>query len=170
MRALITDITEKTGRPPEEVCLAGNTVMEHLLLGLDVSGLGSYPFRPVSLEEQRLELFSPDVPRADAAVPSFIRLLPGISAFVGADILAAATGTVVTAGWVSGYGNYTVIDHGGGMMTAYGHQSQILVSVGQTVQQGELIGKVGSTGNSTGPHLHFEVYINGETVDPKSFF
>ena len=93
-----------------------------------------------------------------------------IPASMGADILAAATGTVVTAGWVSGYGNYTVIDHGGGMMTAYGHQSQILVSVGQTVQQGELIGKVGSTGNSTGPHLHFEVYINGETVDPKSFF
>ena len=88
VRALITDITEKTGRPPEEICLAGNTVMEHLLLGLDVSGLGSYPFRPVSLEEQRLELFSPDVPRVDAAVPSSIRLLPGISAFVGADILA----------------------------------------------------------------------------------
>nr|WP_302649233.1 peptidoglycan DD-metalloendopeptidase family protein [uncultured Agathobaculum sp.] len=93
-----------------------------------------------------------------------------IPAGYGADILAAASGTVVTAGWVSGYGNYTVIDHGGGMMTAYGHQSQILVSVGQTVTQGQLIGKVGSTGNSTGPHLHFEVYINGETVDPKSFF
>ena len=93
-----------------------------------------------------------------------------IPAGYGADILAAASGTVVTAGWVSGYGNYTVIDHGGGMMTAYGHQSQILVSVGETVTQGQLIGKVGSTGNSTGPHLHFEVYINGETVDPKSFF
>lgn len=93
-----------------------------------------------------------------------------IPAGYGADILAAATGRVVTAGWVSGYGNYTVIDHGGGLMTAYGHQSSILVSVGQTVTQGQLIGKVGSTGNSTGPHLHFEVYVNGSTVDPKSYF
>lgn len=93
-----------------------------------------------------------------------------IPAGYGAEILAAASGTVVTAGWVSGYGNYTVIDHGGGMMTAYGHQSSIAVSVGQTVTQGQVIGYVGSTGNSTGPHLHFEVYINGATVDPKSFF
>ena len=93
-----------------------------------------------------------------------------IPAGYGAEILAAASGTVITAGWVSGYGNYTVIDHGGGMMTAYGHQSSIAVSVGQTVTQGQVIGYVGSTGNSTGPHLHFEVYINGSTVDPKSFF
>ena len=93
-----------------------------------------------------------------------------IPAGYGAEILAAASGTVITAGWVSGYGNYTVIDHGGGTMTAYGHQSRIIVSVGQYVEQGQVIGYVGSTGNSTGPHLHFEVYINGETVDPKSFF
>ena len=93
-----------------------------------------------------------------------------IPASYGAEILAAASGTVTTAGWVSGYGNYTVIDHGGGTMTAYGHQSSILVSVGQYVQQGQVIGYVGSTGNSTGPHLHFEVYQNGSTVDPKSFF
>ncbi|MDO5141481.1 MAG: peptidoglycan DD-metalloendopeptidase family protein [Eubacteriales bacterium] len=93
-----------------------------------------------------------------------------IPAGYGAQILAAASGRVVTAGWVSGYGNYTVIDHGGGMMTAYGHQSSFAVSVGQTVSQGQVIGYVGSTGNSTGPHLHFEVYINGATVDPKSFF
>ncbi len=93
-----------------------------------------------------------------------------IPAGYGAEILAAASGKVVTAGWVSGYGNYTVIDHGGGMMTAYGHQSSIGVSVGETVTQGQVIGYVGSTGNSTGPHLHFEVYINGSTVDPKSFF
>lgn len=93
-----------------------------------------------------------------------------IPAGYGAEILAAASGTVITAGWVSGYGNYTVIDHGGGMMTAYGHQSSFAVSVGQTVTQGQVIGYVGSTGNSTGPHLHFEVYINGSTVDPKSFF
>lgn len=93
-----------------------------------------------------------------------------IPASYGAEILAAASGTVTTAGWVSGYGNYTVIDHGGGTMTAYGHQSSILVSVGQYVEQGQVIGYVGSTGNSTGPHLHFEVYQNGSTVDPKSFF
>ena len=93
-----------------------------------------------------------------------------IPASYGAEILAAASGTVTTAGWVSGYGNYTVIDHGGGTMTAYGHQSSILVSVGQHVEQGQLIGYVGSTGNSTGPHLHFEVSQNGSTVDPKSFF
>ncbi|WP_346704124.1 peptidoglycan DD-metalloendopeptidase family protein [uncultured Agathobaculum sp.] len=93
-----------------------------------------------------------------------------IPASYGAEILAAASGTVTTAGWVSGYGNYTVIDHGGGTMTAYGHQSTILVSVGQYVEQGQVIGYVGSTGNSTGPHLHFEVYQNGSTVDPKSFF
>lgn len=93
-----------------------------------------------------------------------------IPASQGAEILAAASGTVTTAGWVSGYGNYTVIDHGGGTMTAYGHQSSIIVSVGQQVSQGQVIGYVGSTGNSTGPHLHFEVYQNGSTVDPKSFF
>lgn len=93
-----------------------------------------------------------------------------IPASYGAEILAAASGTVTTAGWVSGNGNYTVIDHGGGTMTAYGHQSSIIVSVGQYVEQGQVIGYVGSTGNSTGPHLHFEVYQNGSTVDPKSFF
>ena len=93
-----------------------------------------------------------------------------IPAVYGAEILAAASGTVVTAGWVSGYGNYTVIDHGGGLMTAYGHQSSFAVSVGDVVTQGQVIGYVGSTGNSTGPHLHFEVYVNGATVDPKSYF
>ncbi len=88
----------------------------------------------------------------------------------GVPIVAAQSGTVTTAGWVSGYGNYTVINHGGGVMTAYGHQSAIQVSVGQAVSAGEQIGLVGSTGNSTGPHLHFEVYVNGATQDPKSYF
>lgn len=93
-----------------------------------------------------------------------------IPAPTGAPIVAAASGTVSTAGWVSGYGNYTVINHGGGVMTAYGHQSAIYVSVGQQVTAGDQIGAVGSTGNSTGPHLHFEVYINGSTVNPMSYF
>ena len=104
--------------------------------------------------------------------PAVVMTVEGedIPAGYGAQILAAASGTVVTAGWVSGYGNYTVIDHGGGLMTAYGHQSSFAVSVGDVVTQGQVIGYVGSTGNSTGPHLHFEVYVNGSTVDPKSYF
>lgn len=87
----------------------------------------------------------------------------------GAPIEAAAAGTVIYAGWLGGYGNLTVIDHGGGLATAYGHQSRIAVSVGQQVAQGEVIGYVGSTGHSTGPHLHFEVRVNGQAVDPLGY-
>jgi murein DD-endopeptidase MepM/ murein hydrolase activator NlpD len=87
----------------------------------------------------------------------------------GAPIAAAAAGTVIYAGWLGGYGNLTVIDHGGGLATAYGHQSRIVVSVGQNVAQGETIGYVGSTGHSTGPHLHFEVRVDGAAVDPLGY-
>ena len=88
----------------------------------------------------------------------------------GNPVIAAASGTVVKSYLSSSYGNYVVISHGGGLMTAYGHQSSFAVSVGDVVTQGQVIGYVGSTGNSTGPHLHFEVYVNGATVDPKSYF
>jgi murein DD-endopeptidase MepM/ murein hydrolase activator NlpD len=87
----------------------------------------------------------------------------------GTPIAAAASGIVIYAGWLGGYGNLTVIDHGGGLSTAYGHQSHIGVSVGQQVAQGEIIGNVGSTGHSTGPHLHFEVRVNGQAVDPLGY-
>ncbi len=92
-----------------------------------------------------------------------------LGAAYGTPIAAAAAGTVIYAGWMSGYGNLTVIDHGGGLATAYGHQSQISVSVGQSVSQGEIIGNVGSTGHSTGPHLHFEVRVDGQPVDPLGY-
>jgi murein DD-endopeptidase MepM/ murein hydrolase activator NlpD len=88
---------------------------------------------------------------------------------MGTTITAAASGTVISAGWYGGYGNYILIDHGGGMATGYGHCSQIFVSVGQQVQKGQAIGAVGSTGASTGPHLHFEVRINGKPVDPAQY-
>ena len=92
-----------------------------------------------------------------------------IGAGYNANIIAAASGTVITATYNSAYGNYVVIDHGGGVCTLYAHQSSMAVSVGQYVSAGQVIGYVGSTGYSTGPHLHFEVIINGSTVDPLGY-
>ena len=89
-----------------------------------------------------------------------------IAAPIGTPIWAAAAGTVIYAGWLSGYGSLVLVDHGNGLATAYAHASAILVVLGQQVSQGETIALVGSTGHSTGPHLHFEVRINGVAVDP----
>ncbi len=92
-----------------------------------------------------------------------------IAAPTGTPISAAASGTVIHAGWMGGYGNLVVIDHGNGLATAYGHQSSIAVGSGTYVSQGQTIGYVGSTGHSTGPHLHFEVRVNGAPVDPLGY-
>ena len=83
----------------------------------------------------------------------------------GAPIVAADGGTVVSAGWHGGYGNAVIIDHGGGVATLYGHQSRLAVGGGARVSRGQVIGYVGSTGMSTGPHLHFELRINGVPTD-----
>ena len=93
---------------------------------------------------------------------------PGIDIGVptGTPIHAAAAGTVIWCGWQSGYGNLVVIDHHNGLATAYGHQSRIAVGCNQDVAQGEVIGYSGCTGFCTGPHLHFEVRVNGTPVDP----
>jgi murein DD-endopeptidase MepM/ murein hydrolase activator NlpD len=99
------------------------------------------------------------------------RLHAGIDIGVpyGTPIHAAAAGTVVLAGWTGGYGNYTCIDHGDGLATCYAHQSAYAVSTGAHVSQGQVIGYVGSTGHSFGAHLHFEVRINGNPVDPLGY-
>ena len=86
----------------------------------------------------------------------------------GTPIKCSANGTVIMSTWYGGYGNCIIVDHGGGWSTLYGHCSALYVSKGKTVMQGTVIGAVGSTGMSTGPHLHFEVRYNGSPVDPRS--
>jgi murein DD-endopeptidase MepM/ murein hydrolase activator NlpD len=88
---------------------------------------------------------------------------------VGTPVHAAASGRVAIAGWVGGYGNYVCIQHSGSLSTCYGHNSSIGVSVGQSVSQGQVIAASGNTGNSTGPHVHFETRINGNPVDPMGY-
>jgi murein DD-endopeptidase MepM/ murein hydrolase activator NlpD len=87
----------------------------------------------------------------------------------GVPIRATASGTVTIAGWSGGYGKMVEIDHGNGLATRYGHLSEIDVDVGDTVRGGGIVGKLGSTGRSTGPHLHYEVRVKGEAVDPQKF-
>ncbi|NLL85388.1 MAG: peptidoglycan DD-metalloendopeptidase family protein [Syntrophomonadaceae bacterium] len=92
-----------------------------------------------------------------------------IGAPMGAKIVAADSGKVMFAGWQGGYGQTIIIDHGAGMSTLYAHQSKFAVSSGQSVNKGDVIGYVGSTGWSTGPHLHFEVRVNGNPTNPMSY-
>jgi len=92
-----------------------------------------------------------------------------INAERGAVVVSAAVGTVIFAGWHGGYGQLITIDHGGGLTTRYAHLLKMEVAVGQQVTQGQLIGQVGSTGRSTGPHLHYEVRLNDEAVNPRAY-
>ena len=117
-----------------------------------VSGPITSPFGPRCLEG--VCGFHPGI---DIGVPS------------GTPIEAAADGTVIYCGWEQGYGNFVLIDHGNNLVTGYGHQSRIAVSCGEHVQQGQVIGYSGCTGFCTGPHLHFEVRVNGTPVDPLGY-
>jgi murein DD-endopeptidase MepM/ murein hydrolase activator NlpD len=92
-----------------------------------------------------------------------------VSAPTGRPIVAAQTGRVIQSGWMGGYGNSVVIDHGGGFTTVYAHMSRIAASNGSSVSRGTVIGYVGSTGNSTGPHLHFETRVNGSPQNPRRY-
>jgi murein DD-endopeptidase MepM/ murein hydrolase activator NlpD len=99
------------------------------------------------------------------------RMHEGIDIAVGqgTPVHAAAAGTVIYAGWMDGYGNLVVVDHGNGLSTAYGHNSTLASSVGEAVTAGQVIAYSGSTGHSTGPHVHFEVRVNGSPVDPLGY-
>lgn len=88
----------------------------------------------------------------------------------GTPIYATANGTIMSAGWKQGYGNCVEINHGYGYVTLYGHMSAIKTNVGKTVKRGEVIGLVGSTGKSTGPHLHYEVHLRGEIMNPANYY
>lgn len=92
------------------------------------------------------------------------------SAPVGSDVYATGDGTVVKVGWETGYGNTVEIDHGFGYMTRYAHLSEFRTQVGKKVVRGEVIAGVGSTGKSTGPHLHYEVHVKGEVVNPVNYY
>jgi len=93
-----------------------------------------------------------------------------IGAGLGTNVLAAEGGKVLTAGWNNSYGYYITINHGGGLVTLYAHNSKLLVSKGDNVTRGQVIAKCGSTGNSTGPHIHFEVQKNGSLQNPMNYF
>jgi murein DD-endopeptidase MepM/ murein hydrolase activator NlpD len=94
-----------------------------------------------------------------------------IAAPTGAPVYAAADGVVVKSqsGWNGGYGNVVIVDHGSGIMTLYGHNSSLASSYGQEVKRGDVIAYVGNTGNSTGPHCHFEVRVNGVPQNPRGW-
>jgi len=92
-----------------------------------------------------------------------------ISVPTGTPVKAAGKGVVIYAGWLSGYGKVVIIDHGYGIQSVYGHNSEILVRVGQSVKRGDIIAKSGNTGRSSGPHVHFEIRVNGNPVNPMKY-
>ena len=133
----------------------------------------------IAAMHQRLSAVTPSIWPSSGDVSSPFGLRWGGSDFhpgidiandYGTPIYAAADGVVTEAGWNSGgYGNMVDIDHGNGIWTRYGHAQEVVVTAGQTVKKGQVIAYMGSTGFSTGPHVHYEVHVNGEVVDPSSY-
>ncbi len=151
-------------------------------LGLDMpqleaatprAGMGG-PFVPVKLSANagafERQLYRINITRAQVErLNRTLALVPYRNASTGGPVRATANGKVVSSGWSGGYGRMVEIDHGNGLSTRYGHLSEINVKVGDTIKIGQVIGAVGSTGRSTGPHLHYETRIDGEAVDPQKF-
>lgn len=179
----------------ENQIVAGNNLGPHLIIGqkiivpggkkITTTAVASKPSTPSYSGAQAItKLVTPATPQAPSnkmqwpadayrITQYFSWRHPGldIAAKVGTPIYAADSGVVVTSqgGWNGGYGNTILIDHGGGKKTRYGHMSKLFVSVGDTVEKGEHIAAMGSTGRSTGSHLHFEVIINGTKYNPLTY-
>ena len=135
------------------------------------SGLSTLPAGPMSAPSAAGLIWPLDGPITSGFGYRWGRMHEGIDVSVaeGTPIRAAKGGTVIMASYNGGYGNYTCVDHGSGLSTCYAHQSGFAASAGQSVEQGQVIGYSGNTGSSTGPHLHFEVRINGAAQDPMGY-
>lgn len=120
-----------------------------------VTASGQFVWPTQGTITQRFSWYHPGIDIANRSLPT---------------VVAGDSGNIIFAGWdASGYGNMVLIDHGNGFQTRYGHLSQIMVISGQSVAKGQAIGRMGSTGHSTGPHTHFEIYLNGVRVNPSNY-
>lgn len=146
-----------TSRGSEKVSTANNITSKKINLGISLIHPVTGGYKITSKYGHRSSIRSGPHTGLDIAISA------------GTPIKAAAAGKVVFSGRKGSYGNLIVVSHGNGVQTYYGHCSQLLASVGQTVSQGEVIAKVGSTGNSTGAHLHLEIRVNGQTVNPQHY-
>jgi murein DD-endopeptidase MepM/ murein hydrolase activator NlpD len=188
MRSVLTDLGVDIGAAPESSANGGPLVP----VNPPQSGASAFERQLYRISVARAEadrytqtlvavpVRKPVIGEVDMSSPFGMRMDPfvkGPAIHTGVDlrgetgdpVRATAYGSVTVAGWQGGYGNMVEIDHGHGLSTRYGHLSEIGVRVGQSVHIGQTIGKIGSTGRSTGPHLHYETRINGEPVDPQKF-
>jgi murein DD-endopeptidase MepM/ murein hydrolase activator NlpD len=188
IRSVLDDLGVDTGKAPRNSAVGGPFVP----IRPPQSGASAFERQlyRVNLARAQIDQFAhtlvavpvrkPVIGEVDMSSPFGMRMDPflkGPAIHTGIDlrgdkgdpIRVTANGTVTIASWQGGYGNMVEIDHGNGFSTRYGHMSEIDVKVGQAVRIGQTIGKIGSTGRSTGPHLHYETRIDGEPVDPQKF-
>jgi murein DD-endopeptidase MepM/ murein hydrolase activator NlpD len=166
--AALASINEQVGNLEEIQADLQAKIQEQIAAA---SGLSTLPAGPMSAPSAAGLIWPLDGLLTSGFGYRWGRMHEGIDIAVpeGTPIRAAKGGTVIMASYNGGYGNYTCIDHGGGLSTCYAHQSAFAASAGQSVDQGQIIGYSGNTGSSTGPHLHFEVRINGAAQDPMGY-
>lgn len=160
LMAQLQEKTQAAVEPRDRGLSVGNTARANR--GLALVAQGKPPLLTIPVQNARISSrFGPRKGRQHTGTD--------FAAPMGANITSSAPGTVVASGWAGGYGNMVLIDHGNGLQTRYGHCSKLLVKQGQKVSRGQIIAKVGNTGHSTGPHLHYEVITNGVHHNPERY-